>query len=72
MISNATNPSELGGAFGVVGEGVDVGPSLSNETAFGMSSCNKSIWTDQIAIGVGAAVPVDVHGGWSYTGVLSW
>jgi RHS repeat-associated protein len=71
LISNARRPSQLGNWFGFVGASTDFGASVGEQTAFGETPCNKTIWESETTAGVGLAFPppFEVHGGASYTWV---
>jgi RHS repeat-associated protein len=70
LLSNANNPSDLRGPFAGGGGSADLGLSVGDEGAVGTSSCNQTIWENQITAGVGSDipfVPFELHGDATYT-----
>jgi len=72
LTSNATQPSQLNGWFGVAGVSGDLGLSVGDEFSGGNSPCGF-IGVNQATVGVGLALPVPIqpHGGASYTWTAS-
>ncbi|MGH2914361.1 MAG: RHS repeat-associated core domain-containing protein, partial [Solirubrobacteraceae bacterium] len=68
LSSNATKARELAGWFGVAGVSVNAGVSAGDETSVGRSPCGLIVENQStVGVGVGLPVPVQPHGGASYT-----
>jgi hypothetical protein len=65
LVSNATNPKSLRGAFAGGGGSADLGLSVGGEGSLGNDSCNRTIWQGQISAGLGLDLPIpfETHGG---------
>jgi hypothetical protein len=73
LISNAQKPCELSGPFGLLGGSGDLGVSVGDEGSIGSASNNKTIWENQVSGGLGLdlPIPVETHGGATYSWVWS-
>lgn len=74
LVSNASQPGDLGGWFGFAGGSAQIGSTFTGggEVSDGRTACGRFIWEAQLEVGVGLVEGTEVHGGRSYTWVHSW
>jgi RHS repeat-associated protein len=74
LLSNATEPSQLGGWFGFGNISAGELAVITDTVAVGNDADGNTIWTNQFGIGAGVDVPIPfaIAGGASYTWYWSW
>jgi hypothetical protein len=72
LVSNATNPNSLRGAFAGGGGSGDLGLSVGGEGSVGNDNCNRTIWQGQASVGIGLDLPIpfETHG--TVTDTWTW